>query len=478
MKKLALVLSLVVALFVLSACNVQRTYANCDTPDGTQACWNGEEENFRWETGAVIKIGVDSDTMGAALVEKWNTDFPTMVDKLVFTNYGSANGDNSGVQGIQTQQALAPDVALVIDNEVTGKVGSLFPLHSYFADLGKEQTHEAVYDAINASGTYYLPAFYDGMSFAWNKTMLTQIGISLTDANGDNLPDAVDTWEEIFAIANGWANLAARPTFTFTKADSTVVNNKILEVFPISLGEVWSGYSSVSAGGWELFGAGNMAQPEFNDAKFKAGLDFIQAFAATKMSVDDTGAKKNADAMGWRWDAFLDGAYPFGLVGTWMNVDGKETENALDFKFSQMPTYNGVQLSPLMKTKGFVLNGFTANPSAASEVLRWLYTKPVLEVVIANSAYLPALQAEAAIYPAIDSENKAEFALGMRFNYLEPAGSLPLAPTQRAMNVYYGISIGGYYQAVWNGTKTPNEAQTEIVAASDAWLVINNVVPE
>lgn len=158
-----------------------------------------------------------------------------------------------------------------------------------------------------------------------------------------------------------------------------------------------------------------------------------------------------------------------------MDVDGKEDANQLDFKFSAMPTYKGVQLTPLMKTKGFVVNAYTEFPSAASEVLRWLYTKETMETMVNNSAYLPALDVEAAIYPDIDSQNKAEFAFGMRFNYLEPAGSLPLAPTQRAMNVYYNIAIGDFYQAVWDGTKTPTQAQADIVSAAQAWLNANNV---
>ncbi|MBU1145389.1 MAG: ABC transporter substrate-binding protein [Firmicutes bacterium] len=465
MKKLGLFLTLVIAMFALTACNTTRAYSDCLTPDGTVACWNATDLNFRWEDGAVVEIGVDSDSMGAALVEKWNADFPALADKLVFRNYGSANGESGGMQGIETAQGEAPDVALVIDNEVTGRVASILGLHDYFADLGSEQTHKVVYDTINTVGTYYLPAFYDGMAFSWNKTMLISLGISLTDANEDGLPDAVDTWEEIFAIADAWTE---RPTFD---------GNTILEVFPISLSEVWSGYSSVTAGEWQLFAGGDLADPEFSDAKFKAGLDFIVEFASHAMSVDDTGAKKAASAMGWRWDAYLDGAYPFSLVGTWQDVDGKETANEYDFKFSAMPTYDGVQLTPLMKTKGFVINGYTENPSASSEVLRWLYTKDVMETIVSSSSYLPALETDAAIYPDIASENKAEFALGMRFNTLEPAGSLPNATTIRAMNVYYNINIQDYYVAVWDGTKTPTEAQTELVSVANAWILENNVAP-
>jgi arabinogalactan oligomer / maltooligosaccharide transport system substrate-binding protein len=475
MKKILLVIALVLSTVILAACNTQRGYADCDTPDGTQACWSAEDENFRWEEGAVIVIGVDNDTLGAALVEKWNADFPALANKLQFRNYGSANGANSGVEGIETGQGDAPDVALVIDNEITGRLGSLLALHPYFADLGAEQTLNSAFEAVNVgANTYFLPSFYDGMTFSWNETMLTQFGVDVTDANGDGLPDALDTWEKIFAWAGTWTTFAARPTFTFTKADSTVVNNKILEVFPISLDEPWSGYSSVSAAGWQLFPTNDMAVPGFDAPEFLGGLQFIQAFSNTNMSVDDTGAKKNADAMGWRWDAYLDGAYPFSLVGTWMDVSSKVAENNLTFRFSPMPTYNGVQLTPIMKTKGFVINGFTEAPSAASEVLRWLYTKPVLEVMIDSSTYLPALEADAEIFPNISQAWKTEFAVGMRYNFLEPGGALPLAATIRAMNVYYSIGVTDFYKAVWNGTQTPAQAQTAIASAASAWVAANN----
>jgi arabinogalactan oligomer/maltooligosaccharide transport system substrate-binding protein len=474
MKKVLLLAVTLLAVLTLAACGGDREvteevkeYDNCETPDGNNPCWNKEAEMFRWEDGAVIEIGVDNDTLGAALVEKWNADYPELADKLVFVNYGSANGATSGVEGLETGQADAPDVALVIDNEVTGRITHVADLHEYFADLGAEQTHNVVYETINQLGAVYLPAFYDGMSFSWNKTMLEEWGWDLTDANNDGLPEAFDTWEEIFAIADAWTE---RPTFN---------GNDILEVFPISLDEPWSGYSSTTAGGWQLFGDGtDLSEPGFGDAEFLAGLEFIKEFSMHAMSVDETGTKKAADAMGWRWDAYLDGAYPFALVGTWMDVDGKEAANSLDFKFSPMPTFAGQQLSPLMKTKGFVINAYTEYPSASAEVLRWLYTQDTFETIMDSSSYLPALEADAAIYPVIDSENKAEFALGMALNHLEVAGSLPNNPTNRAMNVYYSIGINGYYKNVWDGVLTPAAAQTEIEGLADAWMTENNVTPE
>jgi arabinogalactan oligomer/maltooligosaccharide transport system substrate-binding protein len=474
MKKIMLLAVTTVAAIGLSSCDWfgPRNYTDCTTPDGTEACWNAEERSFRFEEDAVVSIGVDNDTMGAALIEQWNADYPDLANKLVYSNFGSVNGAATGMQGIETAQGDAPDVALVIDNEVTGREASVRPLHPYFVDLANEQTLESVNTGINKTETYFLSSFYDGMSFSWNKTMLEALEIPLTDANNDGLPDAVDTFEKIFALSETYTT---RPTFTFTPATGTPVTNTIREFFPVSLDEPWSAYSSLTAGGWKLFGEGDLVEPEFDAPEFLAGLEFIKEFSDTNMSVDDTGAKKAASAMGWRWDSYLDGAYPFSLTGTWQDVDGKEASNNLDFKFSAMPTYEGRQLSPLMKTKGFVLNAYTEYPSASSEVLRWLYSTETFGTMVNNSSYLPALEVDAAIYPEIESENKEEFALGMRFNHLEPAGSLPESPTTRAMEVYYQIGITGFYKEVWDGIKTPAEAQAAIVSAADAWIAANNV---
>lgn len=436
-------------------------YEACDTPNGNDACWSNDEWRFLWEDDAVITIGVDNDAMGEALVAQWDQQYPEMAGRVQYVNYGSANGDATGVQGLEVGQADAPDIALVIDNEVTGREFSLLPLHDYFVDMIADSSMTNVTDIINARATVFQTAFYDGMAFSWNETMFDALGLDKTDANGDNLPDAYDTWEEIFAIDIDSLNYKG---------------NQILEVFPISLDEPWSGYSSVSSGGWVLFGDGtDLSDPGFQDAEFAEGLRFIQEFGQAGINIDETGTKKAASSMGWRWDAYLnDEAYLFGLVGTWMNVAGAEEATGSDFRFAPMPTFEGNALRPLMKTKGFVINGYTENPSAAHDVLRWLYTAPTMTAMIANSSYLPALQESGSAYPVVSDVNKAEFGLAFINNQMEVAGTLPNNGSERAMNVYYSIGITDYYKAVWDGEMTPEEAQAAIVSASDAWMAENN----
>jgi len=477
MKKLSLFVTALLLVFGLAACgdrgDDQLTEGeNCEEATGVDACWNNEEEDFLVEDEAKVVLGVDSDDMGAALVQKWNSDFPDYEGMLEFRNYGSADGDNSGMQGMELQQGEGPDIALVIDGEVIGKEGSLLPLHTYFQDLGAEQTNESAFESINQLDYFYLPAFYDGMVFSWNETILDELGIDTTDSNGDNLPEAIDTWEKIFAITEGdeWA-ADDRPVIEVPGNDDTY---NMYEMFPISLDEVWSAYSTLTAGGWQFFESGNLDEPGFDTDAFESGLEFIEDFSQTNMSVDETGTKKAADAMAWRWDAYLQGAYPMSLVGTWQNVDGAESSTGFDFRFSKMPTYNGEELHPLMKTKGFIINGFTEVPSASSKVLNWLYSKSTMETMIDSSAYLPALQDDATIFPDIDNVNKEEFALGMQNNHLEISGTLPNNADVAAMDVFYNLNLNDYFKEIWDGTMTPAESRTAIADDAATWLEENN----
>lgn len=455
MKKFLLLFIFITAGLTLAACG--------DRSDEDQSgpVFDEETGSFEWEEDAIIEIGVDNVSMGNAIVDQWNSDFPDREGQLEFTEYQSSNDDSSGMQGIEVGEGSAPDIALVI----TPEPAYLYELHEYFDDFGQENAHPNAFETLNAQRLAYMPAFYDGMAFSWNETMLTELGVDLTDSDDDGLPDAIDTWEKIFAWAESYGD--DRPEFE---------GEEILEFFPISLEEVWSGYPSLTAGGWQLYQDGDLNDPGFDDPAFLEGLEFIKAFSETNMSVDETGSSKDGSAMGWRWDAYLDSAYPLSLVGTWQDVDGKEDENNIDVRFSPMPTWEGNQLTPLVKTKGFVINGFTENPSAAHEVLRWLYTEDTMTTMIDNSAYLPAVQEDSDIYPDFsDDQNKAEFAYALSFNTLEPLSPLPNNEDLQAIEVFYELGLGDYFIDLWNADMTPEDAQDDIHDIATAWMEEYNV---
>jgi arabinogalactan oligomer/maltooligosaccharide transport system substrate-binding protein len=445
---------------VVDRTQVGTVYANCAATNGNDPCWDASALQFRFEPGATVTIGVDNDLMGEALVAKWNNDFPALRDRLVFRNVGSTNGESTGVQGFEVGQSEAADVALVITDEIIGREVNLMPLHPYFQNLAQTDVLPAINTAINGRATIAFTAFWDGMSFSWNETMLRSLGVNVDrDSNNDGLPDAIDTWEKIFEL---------------DLVGQTYKGNTIREAFPLSLDEPWSAYSSLSSEGFVIFENGP-TQPGFESAEFLGGLEFIRNFSTQGINTDETGTKLAASAMGWRWDQYLnDEAYPFGLVGTWMNVTSATEATGSTFRFSAMPTWKGNPLRPFSGTKSFAVNAFTNHPSASHEVLRWLYTPSTMSSMVANSTYLPALQEGAFSAPAIFDPVKAQFTAGMRFNQVVPAFALPNNPNQRVMNLYYGISITDFYKGVWDGTLTPRDAQTQIVSAATAWLAANN----
>ncbi|MBN1242739.1 MAG: ABC transporter substrate-binding protein [Spirochaetales bacterium] len=426
----------------------------------SKAVYDTKAKAYKIEPGAKLRVGVDNDKWGAAIVALWDKLHPEAKGMVEFVNFGAAGGSDQ----ITALQGEAPDVCLVIDGEVSRNAQSLMALDKVIVSAAKSFAMEPFYSSANSGVPKFIPVNYDGMAFAWNADMMTALGLNTKDGNKDGLPDAFDTWEEIFALSKSWA--AKRPTYK---------GKTVNIVFPMSLDEVWSGYSSLTAGGWKIFAEGDGTKPGFEKKAFATGLSFIKAAADAKISVEATGTLTPGASMTWRWDDALNNeTAPFFLVGTWMDITGAETKGGYDIKFGPLPTWAKTRLSPFVKTKGWVINGFTKYPSAAHELYRILFLKDGLQAMVDNSAYIPALKAKSFNTPAYTDSNKAEMSKAFAFNYPEPAIVLPGNKAKKAMDGYYGIGINLIFRAVWDGEKTPAEAQAETVRLWGEWLAANN----
>jgi len=425
----------------------------------SKAVWRGNQ--FQIEKGAKIRLGVDNDNLGKAIVDLWDKLHPEAAGAVEYVNFGAAGGTDQ----ITALQGEAPDVALVIDGEVSRNDQSLLALDAVITKAATKFAMEPFYSGANGKTKKFVPVAYDGMAFAWNKTMMEALKLDTTDKNKDGLPDAFDTWEEIFDLSKKWQ--ANRPTYK---------GKPVNIVYPMSLDEVWSGYSNLTAGKWKIFPTKDAANPGFDQDSFRAGLEFIKAASDAMISVEANGVKTPGASMTWRWDDALNNeTAPFFLVGTWMDVNGAEIKGGYDIKFGPMPTWKGVRLTPFVKTKGWVINGFTKYPSAAHELYRILFTKDGMQTMVNNSAYIPALKSRASNTPNYRKDpNKAEMARAFAFNYPEPTVTLPANPKKKAMDGYYGIGLNLELRAVWDGEKTPAQAQATIVDLYKKWYEENN----
>ncbi|MCE5256228.1 MAG: extracellular solute-binding protein [Spirochaetaceae bacterium] len=428
----------------------------------SKAVYDAKARQFQVEKGAKIRLGIDNDKVGAAIVELWNKEHPTAKGVVEFVNLGAAGAADQ----ITALQGEAPDVVLAIDGEVSRNAQSLLPLHQVIVNAAKSFAVEPFFSGANSgSNAKFVPIAYDGMVFAWNKSMMEVLKLDTKDGNKDGLPDAFDTWEEIFALSKKWQT--ERPTY---KGKTVTI------VYPMCLDETWSAYSNLTAAGWKIFPNHDASTAGFEQDSFRGGLEFIKAASEAMLSVEANGIKTPGASMVWRWDDALNNeTAPFFLAGTWMDVNGAETKGGYDIKFGPLPTWNGVRLTPFVKTKGYIINGFTKYPSAAHELYRMLYTRDGLQTMVNNSSYIPALKAKASNTPSYrEDPNKAEMATAFAFNYPEPSTILPANPAKKVMDGYYGIGLNLELRDVWDGKKTPAEAQESLVNLYKKWYQENN----
>ena len=433
--------------------------STCDNPNGNDPCWNEDSQSYLFEPDAKIVIGVDNSLIGEIILSQWRKDYPNYSNLLEFIDYSSQNLLGAGVQGIVSGAEL-PDVALVSASNVVGYEDYFYMFDDRLAELIATHVTKESYSLYNQNGAFVSPAYWDGMVFSWNETMLSSFGVDVvTDSDNDGLPDAFDTWEEIFEL-----DLVGR----------TYNGKRINEAFPIVLNEAYSAYSSLTAGGFKIYEDG-FKYPGFNSPEFIEGLRFIQQFSSKGLNQDAEGNLLTGNKLDWRWDEYLgQEAYPFGLIGTWMNTPMAARQSGSVFRISKMPTFQGNQLRPLANNKGYVINGSTEYPSSAHEVVRWLNNKETVKLITSETNLIPVLSRQSDEITSSFTRLQKEFVIAMRESQLEPRVPLEGTINTDAFNAYYLIGIEEILRDLWNGTVSPEIAQQQIVQASNAWLS-NNV---
>lgn len=464
MKKFISLLAVGLVAGSLAACAPRTTENTCDvdTLDGTTVCFDETTGRFAIEKDAVIRFGADNDDFGNAIVALWNATYPEHAGKVEYVN----NGSQGSADALAEQQGEYPDVFMVIDGEVPRNNTHILPIHSTLANIIKANSVEAYYNAGNslATATHYAPMTYDGMAFLVNLSMLEALDIDTTDSNGDGLPDAVDTFEEIFAISTSW--IGNRPVYK---------DKEVLAIYPVGTQD-WSGYSALTSAGWSLFPDGDATKPGYDDPKFAEGLQFFLDAKAAQVSVEASGEVSPASTLDWPWDNVLNNeTAPFGLVGTWMNVEGAKEATGSEYAITPMPTYNGNQLRTFVKTKGFVINAYTEFRSAATELMRLIYSKEGFQAMVDSSAYAPSLVDGSTLVPnLVEGGVQAQFMVGLAVAYPEPALMLPNNPRMKALDAAYYPFMGNLMKAVYDGTLTIEEAVAQIISDSNEKIALDN----
>ena len=491
MKKLLQLLMLALVAALLISCGTTppaeetpggETGAETEVPganlDGETVVWNAEKGQYEIEPDADITFAADNDAFGAAIVALWDKTHPEHAGKVKFENMGSQDTADK----IGESQGELPDVILVVDGEVPRNAAHMLAFDSHLADIVRANGSEQGLAAGNPTNTViFAPAALDGMTFVTNVTMLEGLGYDVTDANGDGLVDAFDTWEEIFDLAKEWA--ADRPVYKVRQTEVFVndegneetrftdeyVEQQVNVVFPLTLDNQWSDYHHLSSAGWRLYSSEDAAKPGYDDPKFAEGFEFMLAAKEAKISVEQSGEVTPASAMTWRWDNVLNGVNlaPFGLVGTWMNVAGDSEATGNTYSISNLPTWKGLNQATFAKTKGYIINSYTDYRSAAHELLRLVYSQEGFQAMVDNSSYAPALVADSEVAPVLaDDSVQKQFMNGMQYTAIEPGLTLPSG--KKGMDAVFYAHISDYEKAVWDGELSVEDAIAQLIEVTEA----------
>ncbi len=439
---------------------------------GAVACGGNNNSTKKESTGSQpqpsgttvdIKVGVDSDNWVTAL-NTYFTDNPINGIRVTAVNEGASGAADK----ITTDQAAMPDIQLVVDGEVTRNAASLASVGAEIETKLAANAVERFVTSTTVNGeAKYVPMGYDGMVFGYNKTMLKSFGINVDDVNDKGLPKELDTFEEIFALAQKWA----------TEGYPEYAGNEITTAVSLVAGNSWSGYAYVSAGGWKILSNKNdVTDAGFGTPEFKAGLEFIAAAADAKVKVQKAGtayelAPSASLSQEQSGDLLNNRTSPMALVGTWENVAGCTAIQENDeIVFAAMPTWNGNQPGPFIKSKGFVINGYSANVAAAKVVLNKLYSAELMQIMLDNSS-MPAVLKTGAEFTLNLTAIQQAMINAFQYGYSEVNTAMPNNPAKKAMDAYYGISPENFYKQVWD------EAAANTGDAREAWLnsIIGNM---
>ena len=502
-------------------------------------CYDEEVQQYQVEEGAKIRVMVENEAYGQALEELWNKEHPEQTDVIepvVVQSFDAA-----------TWLGYKTDIALLWSNDAAQIINNFMPVQPELEVVIQEHAPRQFGELLNVDGLRYVPMSYYGLVFSTNMSMLSEMGYDVSDENGDGLADQFDSLEELmkladewggqartyherqmeavfpFAISELWASMVflSADDFRFFASQDALISGMETEEFLETLkflramGEhSWYLNREESAGEEqpEVYGVEDENSrntdselPVVDSESEVESEEFPPESSNVKESQDSSEEEeeiilpyqiKNDRAFdgGWLYDVYLEKLIsPFSLVGTWMYYNQQEDIEQQDFYFSPMPSWKEKILSPLAKTKGYLLSAGTKYPSAANEVYRIIRSEAGIQAYIDTVDEIPAVtqvdrlenrpnleteeneegkesQTIEPYYLAFRNENQRQISYAFSFSQEESMVAFEKDPSVRGWDMLSEIGLIEIAQKVIKQEITPEEAQLELLENSENWM--------
>lgn len=502
-------------------------------------CYDEEVQQYQVEEGAKIRVMVENEAYGQALEELWNKEHPEQTDVIepvVVQSFDAA-----------TWLGYKTDIALLWSNDAAQIINNFMPVQPELEVVIQEHAPRQFGELLNVDGLRYVPMSYYGLVFSTNMSMLSEMGYDVSDENGDGLADQFDSFEELmkladewggqartyherqmeavfpFAISELWASMVflSADDFRFFASQDALISGMETEEFLETLkflramGEhSWYLNREESAGEEQPAVSGVEDENSRNTDSELPVVDSESEVESEEFPPESSNVKESQDSSeeeeeiilpyqikndrafdgGWLYDVYLEKLIsPFSLVGTWMYYNQQEDIEQQDFYFSPMPSWKEKILSPLAKTKGYLLSAGTKYPSAANEVYRIIRSEAGIQAYIDTVDEIPAVtqvdrlenrpnleteeneegkesQTIKPYYLAFRNENQRQISYAFSFSQEESMVAFEKDPSVRGWDMLSEIGLIEIAQKVIKQEITPEEAQLELLENSENWM--------
>lgn len=406
---------LIVLALLLGAGGYAYFLATCSL-DGNRACYDKELGQYQLEDGASLSVQVENQALADFLKLTWSELHPE----------NEINVSVANTLSLEEFKSMPTDIMVVNQEDAAYFMNDLQNLGANVgADLGKT-IPVSLQDAINLKGFYMVQNSVSGTLFAYNETLIKELGLA-----------DIKTFDDLLSR-----------------------KDKLEVILPFSLLDQTLIYPFLTAGGWSLNKSHVGSEPGFDSAEFLEGLKFIEGLS-----------KEGVDGDTWNYEsAFYERKAIISLINDRAFADQYAQVNGDVYRYGASLLNGEYRLRPFADVTGYVVKRDTGYPSAAAEVLRILR----LPEAIALNENVPVYHNNHLEDLNIDTR-KLELIAAYNSSIARPVVALEHDLAKLARRMYSEVNILDLISDMYHGDMTPEEAQEKIVQRMNEWMGIENV---
>lgn len=378
--------------------------------------WDATTEMYPFEDGASLKVWVDNEDYGNALVAAWdakNTGVP-----LEYEIVGTV--DQRQKLELDGPAGIGADVIQVPHDHVTTAINSgiVMEFKPELADVLKARLADTAMATANVDGKQYGAAVItESIALFYNKDLVG-------DFRPSTFEDLVD-WAAKYKEETGNWGLGWQ------------------------VEDAYHNYFFLTSFGFRVFGENSTDadNPGWDQPSVKQGLEFYKSVKEKAFNVPGPDAS---------WDTtvskFQTGELPFTITGPWAIGDAKN--NGVNMGVMAIPTIAGNQPYTFSGAQILLISAYTQYPNAAHNLVSFMASTEGLGLIYSVNGKLPAVKDPSTIPGLADDELLSGIAAQAQFSY--PMPSIPEIQ-------FMWEPQANLFKFVWNGDLTIEEAQAKAV---------------